>query len=142
MEDTRRQHAVAAAAAVSASNGRPGLPPGMDAWDPAAAQLFASGQGPEPLMLQQSPDSIGGLPGLGPGGEQYLAGLEGLNPGVDAGQFEAMLRTGGMSVVLGENGEAVCGPGGEPVIVGPDGQELAIEPSGKIRPYTPRSAVA
>lgn len=136
MEDTRRQHALAAAAAASAGNGA-SFPPGMDGWDPATAELLAAGQLPDPGTLQQSPAGIGALAGLGTSGDRYLGGSP-----VDAGQFEAMIRSGGMSVVLGEGGEAVCGPGGEPVIVGPAGQELAVDPSGQIRPYTPRSAMA
>lgn len=141
MEDTRRQHALAAAAAATAGNGAPGFPPGMDGWDPATAELLAAGELPDPRALQQSPAGVGALAGLGASGDPYLAGLDG-SGAVDAGQFEAMLRSGGMSVVLGEGGEAVCGPGGEPVIVGPAGQELAVDPSGQIRPYTPRSAMA
>jgi hypothetical protein len=65
-----------------------------------------------------------------------------MEAGSEEEQLAEMLRSGGMSVVLGQNGQAVSGPSGEPVIVGPDGQELTIEPSGKLRPYKGRRAGA
>jgi hypothetical protein len=65
-----------------------------------------------------------------------------MEAGSEEEQLAEMLRSGGMSVVLGQNGQAVSGPSGEPVIVGPDGQELTIEPTGKLRPYKGRRAGA
>lgn len=53
-------------------------------------------------------------------------------------EFEAMralLQSGSLPVVLGDEGQPVVGPRGEPVIVGPGGQQMAVGPSGGITPY-------
>ncbi|WIA17272.1 hypothetical protein OEZ85_014143 [Tetradesmus obliquus] len=163
MEQTRRQHALAAAAAAANSGSGaalPGLPPQLADLDPAtAAQLLASGElgDFDPRAMQAAAAAAAAASGMG-GGGGYGEMPGGYNaPGAPGGglggglmdgagseeeQLAEMLRSGGMSVVLGQNGQAVSGPRGEPVIVGPDGRELTIEPTGKLRPYKARRAGA
>ncbi len=155
MEGTRHQHSLAAAAAASGDSGAaPGFPSELAGLDPVAAgQLLASGElGVDSRALHSGKNSMG----LGGSGVGALAGMEsGLpepsgyhkysqdaaagTPAVleaqSAERFAELLRGGGVPVVLGQNGQAVSGPTGEPVIVGPDGQELTIEPSGNLRPF-------
>ncbi|WIA37496.1 hypothetical protein OEZ86_014410 [Tetradesmus obliquus] len=163
MEQTRRQHALAAAAAAANSGSGaalPGLPPQLADLDPAtAAQLLASGElgDFDPRAMQAAAAAAAAASGMGGGGGYgempggYIApgapggGLGGGlmdGAGSEEEQLAEMLRSGGMSVVLGQNGQAVSGPRGEPVIVGPDGRELTIEPTGKLRPYKARRAGA
>lgn len=133
LKDTRRQHT--SATAINQSSGLPHL----NCWGTGAEVLITDT--PNSRTLQQGSGGTGfdsSLPSLRHPGE-YLPGFCG-KPSLDADQLESVLRSGGMSVVLGENGEPVCGPSGEPVVVGPDGQELTIPPSGDITPYQPRGA--
>jgi len=52
--------------------------------------------------------------------------------------MRAMLQSGSLPVVLGDEGRPVVGPQGEPVIVGPGGQQMTVGPSGGVAPYRSR----
>lgn len=57
---------------------------------------------------------------------------------LSAEEFEAMramLQSGSLPVLLGDEGVPVVGPRGEPVIVGPGGQRMTVGPSGGMQPY-------
>jgi preprotein translocase subunit SecD len=49
--------------------------------------------------------------------------------------MRALLDSGSLPVVLGDEGQPVVGPQGEPVIVGPGGQQMAVGPAGGMTPY-------
>jgi hypothetical protein len=106
----------------------------------ALLQQHASGSGPD--AAPGMPGGFGGLPhsigGLGgdDGGEGGPGGPgEGL---LDADEYQRLLASGQVPVLLGEDGRPVYGPRGEPVIVAPDGMPMLISPDGEVAPYMGR----
>lgn len=55
-----------------------------------------------------------------------------------------MAQSGSLPVVLGDEGQPVLGPRGQPVIVWPGGQQMAVGAAGGVTPYNPcrKKAVA
>jgi hypothetical protein len=111
----------------------------------AMAAMQANGGGPPGGVASSSTTTGNGRLGLLPPGllESLAvpAAAAQLAAGGDAGwqQLEAMVQSGApLPVVLAEEGRAVSGPRGEPVLVLPGAQEVMVEPSGGVRPHRAR----
>ncbi len=101
-------------------------------------QRAAAGDGPGgmPGGFGGLPHGMGGLGGGAPGMDG--PGGAGEEPFLDADEYQRLLASGQVPVLLGEDGRPVYGPRGEPVIVAPDGQPMLIAPDGEVTPYTHR----
>lgn len=94
-----------------------------------------------PPNIYAGADASQGLGGMDAQfGDGFAAGVGGAGV-ASPEEFEAMrslLQSGSLPVVLGDEGQPVLGPRGEPVIVGPGGQQMAVGPAGGVTPYRTR----
>ncbi|KIY98623.1 hypothetical protein MNEG_9336 [Monoraphidium neglectum] len=89
-------------------------------------QRASSADGAAPPGYDGPP--FGGPSGAGPG--------DGGGGFPDADEYQRLLSSGQVPVLLGEDGRPVYGPRGEPVIVAPDGQPMLIAANGEVTQYS------
>lgn len=58
-----------------------------------------------------------------------------MNGEFSAEEYQRLLASGQVPVLLGSDGQPVYGPRGEPVIVAPDGSPMLIGADGEVAPF-------